>query len=150
MANHVRHQLRTAALAALTGLTTTGARVHASSVYPLNELTSGGPGLRIFTQSEAAEVASLELPINYQRDISLVVEACAKAATGFDDVADQVCKEVEIALEPGLTIGGKVVYPTYAGAEIELDGDGEQPVAVARMTFTCTLFATGAQPDVPL
>ncbi|MEY2654030.1 MAG: hypothetical protein RLZZ524_1058, partial [Pseudomonadota bacterium] len=52
MANHLRQQIREAVAGAVTGLTTTGARVYQGRVYPLEDAQL--PGL---TVSSLAEVS---------------------------------------------------------------------------------------------
>lgn len=145
MANHVRRQIRDAAVTALTGLTTTGSRVYDSRVYAMQDTNL--PGLRIFTNNEAVKISSMGVTRLLERDLELVVEACVKQNDTFDDTLDLILKEVETALAAGLT-GAK--YVQLKNIEIEMDGDGEKPVGVARMTFEAPYITANGTPDVAL
>lgn len=142
MANHVRRQIRDAALAALTGLTTTSTRVYDSRVYDMQDANL--PGLRIFTNNEDVGIASLGVSRLLHRDLELVVEACVKENDTFDDTLDLIIKEVETALAGGLT-GAK--YVQLKRIEIEMSGEGEKPVGRARMTFDAPYITANGVPD---
>ena len=86
MTVHVRQQIRDAAAVALTGLTTTGARVYASRVYPMQDANL--PGLRIFTPSETSQSIEMGTSRLRERTLTLVIEACVKTNTGYADTAD--------------------------------------------------------------
>jgi hypothetical protein len=145
MANHVRRQIRDAAVTALTGLTTTGTRVYDSRVYPMQDANL--PGLRIFTNNETVEISSLGVGRLLDRQLELVVEACVKENDSFDNTVDLIIKEVETALASGLT-GAK--YVQLKQIEIEMAGDGEKPVAMARMTFDAPYITVNGTPDTAL
>lgn len=142
MTDHVRKQIRDAAVTALTGLTTTGTKVYASRVYDMQD--SNLPGLRVFTNDEDVEIASLGGSQRLlERNLQLVVEACVKQNDTFDQTLDTIIKEVEVALAGGLT-GAK--YVQLQRVEIELSGEAEKPVGVARMTFEAPYITTASDP----
>lgn len=145
MADHVRNQIRDAAVTALTGLTTTQAHVYASRVYPLS--ADSLPALRIYTSDEDVEIASLGAKRLLERKLELVVEACVKSNSSFDDTLDDIIKEVEAALAGGLA-GAK--YVTLKRIEIEASGDGDVPVGIGRMTFEVPYITAHDAPDVAL
>ena len=142
MTNHVRQQLRDAAVTALTGLTTTGSKVYGSRVYAMQDANL--PGLRVFTNNETVRISSMGVSRLLERDLELVVEACVKQNDTFDSVLDTIIKEVETALAGGLT-GAK--YVSLKSIEIELNGDGEKPVGVARMIFETPYITANGVPD---
>ena len=148
MADHVRRQIRVAAVAALTGLSTTGARVYASRVYPLQDADL--PALRIYTQEEAVQLASLGVSRRRERTLDLVVEACAKAVSGLDDTLDQIQKEVEIALDANQGLGGLCKYVELKGVADALEGEAEKPVGVKRMVFEVLYYTALGAPDTAL
>lgn len=138
---HVRKQIRDAAITVLTGLTTTGARVKNSPVYPLQEADL--PGLRVFTQSESAQVV---IQKSRERRLILVVEACVKSASGYADAVDLIAKEVETALDANSKLGGLCIEIAPVGFEEGQDAAGEQPVAVGRMRFEVLYYTAKGTP----
>lgn len=146
MANHLHKQIRDAVKADLTGLATTATRVYANRLYPLADADL--PGLRIYLDEEQAETLSIHAPM-HDRRLSLVVEACAKAASGLDDTLDQISKEVETALANGITVAGRVIVPDYTGMTYS-DEIADKPVGVKRMIFSIQFFAAQAAPDTLL
>lgn len=146
MANHVRRQLREAAATLVTGLTTTGARVYQSRIYPVEDANL--PCLLIYTTSEDAEPASIHDMI--ERRVELRVEAHAYASADVDDTLDLIAQEVEVALAPGVTINAKGIPLDYRGMSIEFDGDSERPRGRLTLQYQAKLFTAASAPDVVL
>lgn len=144
MADHVHKQIRSALVTKLTGLTTSGARVYANRLYPMD--SANLPGLRIYADSETAEVVSIHAPQLQTRELSVAVEACALAASGLDDTLDLMSKEVEIALSSGLTVGSTTLVVSYTGMSYE-DEAADKPVGVKRMTFSIPFEVAANAPD---
>lgn len=145
MANHVRQQLREAIATAVTGLTTTGANVFPSQVYPVQQ--NQCPALKIYTVSESAQDISIHAPALQERSITVAIEICAVEATGADNIIDTAAKEVEVALYGGVTLGSKDVELRYTGIEIDWD-TGDQPIGVGRMSFSATIYTAANAPDI--
>ncbi|MDH5528360.1 MAG: hypothetical protein OEY97_13800 [Nitrospirota bacterium] len=131
---HVRTQIRTAVATALTGLATTGPRVHPSRVWPLQQTDL--PALLVYAVSDPVDEDHLTIgrPRKLTRDLSLVVEARAVGTVGLDDLLDAIEAEVITALALDPTLGGLAKDVLFAGAEIDLE-PAEQPVGTNRMTF---------------
>ena len=146
MTDHVRKQIRAAAVTALGGLTTTGARVQDNPVHPLQEADL--PGLRVFTPAETAKVLSMGSSRTRERAVTLVVEACVKAVSGYANAVDLIAKEVEIALDANSTLGGLCTYIEPTSFEEDQDGAGDKPVAVGRMKFEVLYRPRKGAPDV--
>lgn len=145
MADHVRKQIRAAAVTALTNLTTTGTRVYDSRVYPMQDAQL--PGLRIDTADE--EIATGDIDVLLERSLQLVVQACVKQNTTYNDTIDTIIKEVEVAIAANQTLGGaKAVL--LKSIHVELSGDMEKPVSVATMTFEVPYYTAQSAPDVAL
>lgn len=143
--SHVRALVRAAALAAVTGLATTGANAYVAHERPLNadELPCV-----LVSVSDTATPDSLTAPLMLRRVVFIEVQAVAKAAAGVVDTLDQIGLEVEEAIGAGLTIDGKLFYPRYTGTgaadlTIELD----RPVGALSISFELDLFnsATDAE-----
>lgn len=144
MANHVRRQIRDAALTALTGLATTGAHVYASRVDELQDTNL--PALRIITNDEQVDIDSMGASRLVERTLTLVVEACVKENDTFDDTLDQIFKEVETAIAANQGMGG-AKYVQLGSIEVEMSGEGEKDVGIGRMTFEVYYITAFNAPD---
>ncbi len=145
MADHVRQQLRAALATRLTGLATTGSRVHGYRVHPLQ--VSELPALAIHVVREAVAPGTVHTPALIDRDVEVRVMGMASAVTAPDDTLDLIAKEVETALASALTVAGKSVAAHYRGCEISFE-DGEKAVGVIDMEFSVRLFNAANAPDV--
>lgn len=146
MANHVRRQIREAIGTAVTGLTTTGARVFQSRVYPLQD--SELPGLLIYTEGETSIRRTLAAPGLLERTLRVIVRAVAKASSDLDDTLDLICKEVEVALAmPNATLS-MVKAITLIATDLELEGSTEKPTGQAAMTWEVIYLTAENAPDV--
>lgn len=145
MADHVRKQIRDAAAAALNNLATSTTHVFESRTH---ELQGGDlPGLRIYTNEERIATESLGVGRIREHSLDLVVECCSKKASGMDDELDAMIKEVMVALDANQGIGGaKYVEPRRV--EIDMDGESEKEVGVARITFEVLYFTAQGAPDI--
>jgi hypothetical protein len=146
MASHVRQQMREAIVTALTGLDTTGTRVYASRVYPVQQ--SELPGLLVYVTGESVETLTIHANAHQQRSIEVSVEVVFGAIADLDDTLDQCAQEVEVALASGVSVDSHTVQVTYTGIEIELEAGAQQPHGSARLNFTATLFTLATTPDV--
>jgi hypothetical protein len=143
VADHVRKQLRSAVTAAVTGLATTGARVHESRIYPIN---SALPCLLVYASDESAEGVMLDESAD-QRTIEVRIEGLAQAAEGtVDEILDQIAKEVEIALAAPVVIGAFQTNLSYTGATMSMRDDLAKPVGSVALSFEAVLFTSA--PDV--
>jgi len=124
---HARTTIRTAVMTACTGLTTTGSNISSSRVYAHEDL----PSLAVYTDNELVTEQSGQMQ---WRDLTLIVEGRAQAATDVDDTLDTICAEVETALGGDSALAALCTC-TYAGVDIEYSGAGDQPVALAHISF---------------
>lgn len=145
---HVRKQIRDAAKAALTSLTTTGARVYASRPDDYAMQAAELPGLRVYTKDETVEIITTGPLRRRERTIELIVEACVKATSAYDDTVDLICKEVETALDADISLGGLCKDITPTAFSLDIDGAADQPVAVGRMTFAVRYYTEKGTPGV--
>jgi len=148
MADHLRKRIRVAAAASgvLGNLTTTGTRVSVSPVYDLNDL----PALRISTPAETIDIESLGTGRIRRHTLTLAVEACVKANSSYTDSVDQICKEVQIALDTSNTLGGLCKWIEPKSFELQAEGEGDKAIAVGRMEFDVIYFTAQGAPDVPM
>jgi len=141
---HGRQQIREAAAAALTGLTTTGTRVYQSRVHPLadNKL----PCLLVETNSEQITVESVHAPSMLQRELTLTVRAVAKVTGNLDDTLDTMVAEVETAIG-NTTLGGKVKSLVLESIATEMSGESDRPVGVLTMNWRAVYFTVSNAPN---
>lgn len=144
--SHVRQQIRDAAVAALTGLTTTGARVYASRLRPLadDEL----PCLLVNTDAEQVTVTDVGGAV-LMRTLDLSIRCMAKATADLDDTLDTLLAEVEVALYEE-TLGGTVKSLELVSVEIEMDDSTDKPVGVLTARYQAIYFSHAGTPGTAL
>lgn len=128
-----RQQIREALETQLTGLATTGARVYTSRVYPLNE--DNLPALRIFFERDSYSEAYSSNESEW-RELSIVVEAIARAVANLDDTLDTICGEVGDAISSNETLTGLVKFMQNERIDFEITDDGDRPFGMAVMRYT--------------
>lgn len=141
---HIRKSIRDTLVTTLTGLTTTGARVYPSRVYPFADAAL--PGLAIYTQAEAVEYLSMTRPRTQGRALSARVEVYVKGVGDYDDSIDTICAEIEAALYADITLGGLVKDVQVKAFEVEFSGEGDQPMARATLTINIDYRTTEGAP----
>ena len=146
MANHVRQQIREKVGTTLTGLTTTGSNIYESRVYPLE--AGNLPASVVYTKNEESEPIVIGTNRLSSRNLSLIVEIYAKTTTNFDDTIDTISKEVEVAIATDTTLDGLTKDIYLESTEIEYNGEGEQPVGYATLTFLTNYYVQEQNPDV--
>jgi len=143
---HARQILRDQILAAVTGLTTTGARAHASRIYPLEQ--AGLPALRLWTREERVIDDSRDLgSARALRELTLRVEAVARLSDTLDDQLDDIAAEVEAAIVAAYAGGGIGARSCdLVSTSVELLSDAEEPTGVAALDWRVIYFTDGAAP----
>jgi hypothetical protein len=134
--SHRRTQLRAGLVAALTGLATTGSRVHASRMRPVK--AEQMPCLLIATGDERIDgTATQSGPLD--RQLTVNIRGYAMGAT-VDDTLDQIALEVETAL----------ASKGYALQSIEVDFDDEleKPVGSISLNYEIMYFTQAGNPGV--
>lgn len=150
MADHLRKRIRAAVVASgvLGNLTTTETRVYASRVADMQ--SANLPGLRIYTPEEQIEPVSMGEGRIRHHSLTLIVEACVKSNTTPDDTVDQICKEVQMALDANQTLGGLCKWIELRSFEQQLDGESDKTICMGRMTFEVFYVTAQSAPDTPL
>lgn len=134
---HVRKSIRDNIVTAVTSLSTTGARVYRSRIYPL-ETASNLPALCVYSLREVSEADTMGgSSRRLARECDYVIEAYVRGKTNYDNTLDTICVEVEEALAADLTRGGSAKDTILESTEFEFSGEGDQPVAMARLTYRC-------------
>lgn len=149
---HVRASIRSAIVSALTGLTTTGARVFNSRAYPVTEAEL--PCLVIGTGDEVVEPENMGWRPALKREMAIEVAAVAQAVAGVETTLDAIAEEVEIALWSSQTqalLNGLLLQPIRLdGIEIEIGAQGQKPVGRLVMRLTAVYETDAGVPGTAL
>lgn len=130
--SHVRQQIRIAIEARLTGLATTGARVHLSRIYTVADV----PALLIYASDEESELDTSGRPAKLRRFLDIQIQGLAGTAdSSLDDTLDEIAKEVEVAVNSDTTFGGQVQRARLTQTEFSLVGDGEKQFGSVRLNY---------------
>lgn len=137
---HVRKQVRDAIASLLTsGVTLVSSRVYTSRVYPLTEAKL--PAVLVYSTSESSGLMAMKLP-TLDRSLSVSVDVYVRNTSTFDDDIDAICVQVEEAIGADFRLSGLVKETVLTATEIDYNGDAEQPVGVARLTYTVRYVTT--------
>ena len=140
MTDHVAKQVLDAAVTACTGLSTTGTKVFRSRVHTMVETNL--PALLIYAREDVMEEEMIGMQTDGAKGhhylLSLSIDAIEKDAseTVAEDNLFEIRKEVQIAMEADLTLGGKCKDLWLSEATIEdRTGAGGSPVLALIMSW---------------
>ena len=143
---HLRQQIRERVATTVTGLTTTGARVYQSRVYPMADANL--PGLLVYSTSESSEPDVMTSGNRTLfRELEIVIEGYAKATSNLDDTLDLISDEIETAIAADRTVNSLARDATLASTAITLIGEGEKPLGVVTLTYRVTYRNAMNAPD---
>ena len=148
MADHVRQRIREQVATTVTGLATTGSNVFQSRVYSLSDDVL--PALLVYSVSESSDIDSMGSIGFLTRTLSLSIEGYVKNVSDYDDVIDDVCKEVEIAMAGDKTLNGLAQNSYLSGTDINYNGEGEQPVGIVTMNYVIQYRTATNAPETAL
>lgn len=143
--SHVRTQIRNSIVTLVTGLTTTGARVYASRLYPLQD--DNLPGLCVFTQSEEVDDEEGKNEQLQHRELLVVVAGYDKVISGLDDQLDTIAAEVETAIFADRFLSGLLMSLDLVATEVELNVEQEKPLGKISITFRARYFTSEGAPE---
>lgn len=107
------------------------------------------PCISVFCDDESIATASMDYQSRRRaRTLTLTVEARAKGNSAPEDTADQIVKEVEIALDTNNGLGGLVKWIEPRRINAEFNGDGDEVVVIVTMQFEALYYSTQGAPDV--
>lgn len=145
---HVRKTIREYFGTQLTGLTTTGANVFESRVYPMQAAKL--PAILIYTTTESSEEVAFSSRRVQNRVLSVEVQGFVRAISNFDDTLDLIAKEVEVAILDDPTLGGLAINTELTNTQADYSGEGEQPVGTIRLTFDVQYRTETGQPETAI
>ena len=131
---HVRKQIRDRIASVLSsGVGLVSTRVYASRVYPLTEAKL--PALTVYSGVETSSLINMSSKDMF-RTMTVNVDAYVRATNTFDDDIDAICVQIEAAMAGDFTVNGLAKDAILTSTEIDFSGDTEQPIGVARLTYT--------------
>ena len=131
---HVRKQIRDRIASELTSnVSLVSSRVYTSRVYPLTEAKL--PAITVYTGSEISSRLNMGVG-DLNRSLTVDVDLYVRATGTFDDDVDAIAVQVEEAIASDFTVNGLAKEAVLTGTDIQFSGDAEQPVGVAKLTFT--------------
>jgi hypothetical protein len=149
MPSHIRTQILTAVASALAGLPTTGSNVFRGRVYPLQDAEL--PGLKVDWTTETSAPETIGTLSLVDRKLQVTVLCVVKASPGTNDLLDQICKEVELALAtPCAALAGLALSCALQSSDITQSGAAEKPAGEVRMTYEIEYMNAETAPDVAL
>lgn len=151
MANHVRTQIRDAAVNALDALTTTSTRCTGGRPKSRPIAESELPCLLVYTNEEESEPVSGQMGLRrMSRSVQLLVHGYAQGTGDIDATLDTIAKEVEAALMADPTLGALAKDTYLVGTVKDSDPEAKQPTWEVVLTFTCEYSTREASPDAAL
>lgn len=147
---HARQSIREAAATLLTGLTTTGSRVHQSRL-PYATLGDGElPALLVTTENESVADRTITAAAVLQRELDLIVSGLAKPSANLDDSLDTIAAEVEAALGESLTVSTSKLSVLLQDIKVAIDSSLERDVGRIDLAFRVIYFTAAGAPGTLL
>ena len=145
----IRQRIRSQALVVLANLATTGARV-----WPVREhrplLADELPALLVQVD-DGAGLFSGTIGLTQDRTARLVISALVRQTDDYDDVIEQVWREVEPALAADRTLGGAIKqFGAWSLGSKQTEPVGELIVIRQTLQIECLWFAPFGSPDASL
>lgn len=140
---HARQKIREYIATALAAIS--GAEVYRSRVYPLVTL----PAISVYVEDENAtsENETMPSPARYSRTLSLIIEIAVESTQNYDDLVDDYAAQVEVIMAADVELGGTATYSVLQRTVIDLGGDSDIPIAIARLNYFVWYRTTGSDPE---
>jgi hypothetical protein len=116
-----------------TGATLVSSRVYTTRVYPLTDANL--PAITVYTGSEVSNRLNMGLN-DLNRSLTVDVDVYVRATSTFDDDVDAIAVQIEEAIAGDFTVNGLAKEAVLTGTEIQFSGDAEQPIGVAKLTYS--------------
>ena len=147
MPNHVRQQIRDAALALLKNNTTAGSYVRLADAIATDQQDL--PAIVIYTKEEQAglEEATMGATRSQQRELQLIIEIQARG-TNVQNSLDAIAAQVEPLMSADRTIGGLAKDSWLDDSSSDFDGDGDQFIATLALLYQVDYRTVEGAPTV--
>jgi len=143
---HARTRIRKAFVELLQGKTLVGTKIYDSRLYTM-EFTSM-PGIIVFSPNEEVATNTITPPRSQDRSVKIVVECYAKATKDVNITVDNITLEVEKLVTNSLVLKKLCKDYRLQSTDINLNYDGDQPVAVATLTFSVSYRTKENNPEI--
>ena len=143
---HARQQIRTAIVAEVTGLSTTGSNVSSNRVYPHSTM----PSLNVVAGSSAVSDLPESLGGVQHRTLMIRIEARAKANKNLENTLDTIALEVEQALADDYNLSGLVELIELDSIDVEVDDGMELPVGLLVLNYRVSYRVAASDPGTIL
>jgi len=144
--SHVREQIRNAAATLVTGLTTTGSKVHTSRKAPLFDKSAELPCLCVYTgDEEIDEEKGRHAGLAY-RYLELKITGYAEDSETLDDTLDDIAVEVETAVMASRRLGIGVIDTFLINSEKEETVEAEKALGKIDLIFKVTYLTAIGTP----
>jgi len=131
---HVRKQIRDKVadlLKANVGLVKR--RVYTTRVHPLNDTNL--PAISVYTGTETSQRLQAGVT-DMIRELSLEIDCYVRETSSFDDDVDAIAVQVEEAMATKFTLDGLAKFTVLTSTQIQFDGDADQILGVAKLTYS--------------
>lgn len=132
--SHVRQQIRDRIATILTsGVTLVSSRVYKTRVYPLSQAKL--PALTVYVGAESSILMTMGVK-TLMRDLEVSIDVYENANASLDDNLDAIAVQIEETIGADFTLNGLAKQSVLTSTSIDFSGETEQPVGIARLTFT--------------
>jgi len=132
--SHVRQQIRDRIATILTsGVTLVSSRVYKTRVYPLSQAKL--PAVTVYVGAESSILMTMGVK-TLMRDLEVSIDVYENANASLDDNLDAIAVQIEETIGADFTLNGLAKQSVLTSTSIDFSGETEQPVGIARLTFT--------------
>jgi len=108
-------------------------RVYTTRVHPLNDTNL--PAISVYTGSETSQRMNLGVT-DVIRQLALEIDVYVRETSKFDDDVDAIAVQVEEAMAGNFTLDGLAKFVVLTSTQIQFDGDADQILGVAKLTYS--------------
>jgi len=131
---HVRKQIRDKVASILkSNVGLVKRRVYTTRVHPLNDTNL--PAISVYTGSETSQRMNLGVT-DVIRQLALEIDVYVRETSKFDDDVDAISVQVEEAMADNFTLDGLAKFVVLTSTQIQFDGDADQILGVAKLTYS--------------
>lgn len=131
---HVRQQIRDRIASVLsTSATLVNQRVYTTRVSPLT--SANLPAITVYTGAEVSNLQTMGAR-TLMRNLDVAVDIYVRATSNTDSDVDTIAVQVEEAIANDFTVNGLAKSVVLTGTDIDFNADAEQPIGIARLTFS--------------
>ena len=131
---HVRKQIRDKVASILkSNVGLVKRRVYTTRVHPLNDTNL--PAISVYTGTETSQRMNFGVT-DMIRELALEIDVYVRETSKFDDDVDAISVQVEEAMADNFTLDGLAKFVVLTSTQIQFDGDVDQILGVAKLTYS--------------